>query len=417
MRSRRRQSWSGGIGYVLGEFPSVSETFILREMLALQEQGFEILPLATERPSSEVVHEEARELAERAVYRPPPFAWRSLVSQLGAFVRFPAGYLNAVRLAVWHSLRHPLYLRELVSAMLAAGYFACVAAGRQTQHVHAHFGNYPATVGLLFAEITGRSFSMSCHARDVFTSEAILLAEKLREAEFCVVCNGYAEERLLKHHRLATTGRLHLIHHGVDTAILRPHHEPAVRPPLVLTVGRLVEKKGMPILLHAAALLRARDAEFRLGIVGDGPEREDLERLTAGLGLRDIARFYGELSQEEVLPLYREASVFVLPSVMAESGDRDGLPNVLIEALAMGVPTVASDFGAIPELIEHEQTGLLARPGDAESFADQIERAIYDEELRVYVAMTGRHKVETEFNLQRNTARLAALFRQVMEEW
>ncbi len=417
MRCRRPGNWSGGIAYVLGEFPSVSETFILREMVALREQGFDILPLATQRPEQAVVHSEAEPFVAAAEYRPSPLSPRSLLAQFAAAFCFPAGYLTALRFVLWQCLRHPLYVRELVSALFAAGYFASLPAGRRARHIHAHFGSYPATVGLLLAEITGRSFSLACHARDVFTGESILLGEKIREAEFCVVCNAYAQERLLRQHRLVTTGRLHLVHHGVDLGVYRFRTEQPVKPPLILTVGRLIEKKGLPILLHAAAILHSRDAEFRLGIVGDGPERENLERLAAGLGLRDITRFYGQLSQEELVPLYYEASVFVLPSVVAASGDRDGLPNVLIEALALGVPAVASNFGAIPELVIHEETGLLAQPGDAESFAEQIERAIYDEELRSYVALNGRHKVDTEFNLQRNTAAIARLLSQTMEEW
>jgi len=269
----------------------------------------------------------------------------------------------------------------------------------------------PATVGLLLAEILGTTFSLSCHARDLFTRESILLGRKLHDAEFAAVCTRHGLERLEHEHRLAAGGKVHLIYHGLDPGrFMRPlQTEPRNGPPIVLSVGRLVEKKGYDILLRAAAIARSRGAEFELHIVGEGPQRGDLERLAAGLGLREAVVFDGRMTQEELLPLYRQAHAFAIACIVTRDGDRDGLPNVLLEALAMGIPTVATSTGGIPELIAHEETGLLAQPGDPNDLAAQLERIIYDEDLRAHVSKAGRERIVLDFDSARNIGQLAAL--------
>ena len=178
---------------------------------------------------------------------------------------------------------------------------------------------------------------------------------------------------------------------------------------MILSVGRLVEKKGFPILLRAAGILRSRGAEFRLVIIGEGPDRADLQSLATGLGLADLVEFRGAQSAEAVRLAYTEADVFALASIVAHDQDRDGLPNVLLEALACGVPAVTTRVSAIPELIEPEETGLLAKPGDPEDLADQLERMLFDDELRAVVSRLGRERVAQRFRLERSVAHMAEL--------
>ncbi len=407
--SRRRQT--GSVGMVLDEFPSLSETFILREMLELQRRGFEVVPLALRRPAEGPSHAEAEDLAARTLYRCAPLSCRCALRQGVALLRFPAGYASAALLVLTNAVRSPRAGRELLSALVSAACFAlAVPRERRLSHVHAQFCSMPATVGLLLAEILGVTFSISCHARDLFTDEAILLGRKLHDAEFVAVCTEHGLERLRRLYPFAA-GNAHLIYHGVDPGRFVPPAEDAPRPavPMVLSVGRLVEKKGHEILLRAAALARSRGAEFELHLVGEGPERPDLERLAAGLGLREVTVFHGRMTQEELLPLYRQAHAFALASIVTRDGDRDGLPNALLEALAMGIPSVATSTGGIPELVVHEETGLLAKPGDPVDLSQQLERIIYDEELRSRVRKAGRERTVLEFDSSRNIERLAAL--------
>ena len=399
------------IAYVLGHFPSVSETFILREILALERKGFVILPLALSRERPKVVHQAAKQHSERAIYAPPVLSLRCAISQLIALLQYPGGYLVALRLALGRMLQHPRQAKEMLASLWRAGYFA-VRMSRRIRHVHGHFAGPTTTVAWLLAVITGRSYSFSTHASDLFTGQAIALGLKIAEAEFVTACTEYARQWLVKRHRLVAEGKLHLVYHGIDPNQFKPSDQPPSSPPLILSVGRLVEKKGFPYLLQAASILQSRGADFRLVIVGDGPMRSDLVRMAAGLQLRERVEFVGALTQRELRGLYQQADLFALASVVAADGDRDGLPNVLLEALAMGIPTVASDISAIPELIEHQKTGLLAESGDPSDLADKLEMALYDEELRARVALLGRQKVSKYFDANRNSDALSTLFAQ-----
>lgn len=398
------------IAYVLDEFPSVSETFILREMQGLRERhGLRVLPVALRRGrQKEAYSGVSGSLLEEAVFRPAGTPWRLCLASLVLMFIRPGGSTCALRLAIRESLRHPRLLREISSAFLSAAYFA-LRLPRGVRHVHAHFASLPATVGLFLAELLGVGFSFSAHARDIFTEEAHLLEVKLPEAEFVAVCSRYALEALSRKHPLASRGKLELAYHGVDCDEYRPVPPARRQLPVVLSVGRLVEKKGYPILLRAASILRSRGAEFRLVIIGDGPERADLMSLTTGLGLQDVVEWRGARSAAEVRAAYAEADVFCLACVIASDGDRDGLPNVVLEALACGVPTVVTDCCALPEVVENEATGLLAKPGDPQDLADKLERMLYDEDLRVVVSQLGRERVVQRFSLERSLARMASL--------
>jgi len=398
------------IVYLVDEFPSVSETFILREMQGLRERhGLRIVPAALRRGRQpEAYSEQAQALVEEAVFRPGRLGLRAGLIGLALLLRAPGGWVCAMRLALGQALRRPRLVREVLSALFTAGYFA-LRLPRGVRHVHAHFASQPATIGLLLAEILGVGFSFSAHARDIFTDEAHLMEVKLPEAEFVAVCTAYGMEALARQHPLTCAGKLHLVYHGLDVDRYRPTPRVGRHVPVILSVGRLVEKKGFPILLRAAGILRSRGAEFKLVIIGEGPEKADLMSLSTGLGLQDLVEWRGTQSAAQVRAAYAEADVFALACVIASDGDRDGLPNVLLEALACGVPTVATKVCALPELIEEEQTGLLVKPGDPQDLADQLERMLYDEELRAVVAQLGRERVERRFRLDRSVARMAEL--------
>lgn len=418
-RERREGGRRARLVYVLGEFPSVSETFILREMTALEQMGFHLLPLSMEVPADEPVHQEAEQFVGRTLRRPPPFSGYSLGGVLRTLLQRPLGLMSALLFTLRHLAGHPRYARELISAFLAACYFASKLKGRDARHIHAHFASYPATVGLLLAEICGSSFSLSCHAQDIFGTKTILLPRKLGEADFVSVCTRHGLERLQRLHALSSSEKLHLLYHGIDVS--RIEHLPHIEYPLpmVLSVGRLVEKKGYPFLLQAAAILHGQGVQFELVIVGDGPMRNELERLAGGLGLRDKVVFAGHLTQEQLAHVYRRADAFCLGSIVDKDGDRDGLPNVILEAMAYGVPVVASNLSAIPEAVIDGETGLLAPPGSANELAAQLERVLSDPELRQRLIANARRKVEEDFDLHKNTVRMGALFAEALgwKDW
>ncbi len=378
----------------------------------MREQGFDVLLVALRHPQQPATDDEVAQLAAATLY-PPQGSVRLLLAQLVAAFTRPAGYLCALRIVISRSLRVPAEAGHLLGSLLLAGYFA-VKLRHSLGHICAHSAARPATVAWLLAEIRGSGYSLSCRTRDLLSSQPVALTTKIAEAELVTVCSDYAGQRLLRDHRLVAENKLHLIYDGLDVARYVPGPSPPSSPvPLLLSVGQLVERKGYPFLLRAASLLRSREAQFRLVIVGDGPQRRDLLRLAAGLGLQQTVEFRGVISRRDLMDLYHQADVFVLASVVAADGDRDGLPDVLLEALAMRIPTVASDISAIPELIEPHKTGLLATPGDVRDLADKLEIALYDEGFRERVSLLGREKVSKYFDVRRNTAALAQLFSKV----
>jgi glycosyltransferase involved in cell wall biosynthesis len=254
----------------------------------------------------------------------------------------------------------------------------------------------------------GVKFSVSVHAWDIYAQPPPLLARRLADADFVATCSRYNREQLRMLVPDVPADRIHMIYHGVDPLEFSPDRRPGKN--LVLAVGRLEEKKGLGGLVEACRRLRDKGMSFRCTIVGDGPERKRLQRLIAEYGLRTTVILEGELSQEELMPLYRKAAVLAVPSVIASTGDRDALPNVILEALAMEIPVVASRVGAIPEVIEDARTGLLVEPGDAAALAAAIERVLAEPSLGSRLAGTGRVLILERFNVRTNAAALGRLF-------
>jgi len=400
------------IGYLLESLPRSEGAFVTQEIAALQRHGFVIVPLVLRRRRPDAGPSGAG-YWQHAIQAPAAFSLRCALSQVGALLRSPGGYLLALRLVVQRIARSPRQAPEMLASLWQAGYIA-TQMSRRIRHIHAHLAGTVATVAWLLATMTGRSYSFAIHAEELFAKAPTALGIKIAEAEFVVARSEYTRQRVLKRHRLVAEGKLHLIYRGVDPGDFEPVDHLRKGPPVIMSVGRLVEKKGFPYLLQSASILQSRGVDFRLVIVGDGPMHQYLVRMAGGLQLRDRVEFVGGASRAELRRLYEQADVFALPSVVAADGDRDGLAVVLLEVLAMGIPTVASKISAIPELIEHQKTGLLAQSGDPRDLADKLEVALYDEEVRGRLSLLGRRKIEKYFDANRNATALATLLTQVL---
>jgi glycosyltransferase involved in cell wall biosynthesis len=275
--------------------------------------------------------------------------------------------------------------------------------------VHAHFAHDPALVALLARRLTGSTFSFTAHARDLYQIPVAALRGRLREASAVVTCC-----RANLEHIVGVAGGIgppvELIYHGVDLERFRPAGVRPERPvPLVVSVGRLVEKKGFDDLLRALALLVERGVEFGCEIYGDGPCRDRLEALRDTLGLGEVVRFLGQRTQVELLRVYREADVFALTPRLTEDGDRDGVPNVLVEAMACGIPVVSTAVGGVAELVDHGHDGLLATAGDSAAIAAHLTTLLGDTRLRRRLGDAAAASAR-RFDRASAATRLAALF-------
>ena len=424
------------IAYVLDTFPVISQTFVVEELFGLRRRGFEVFPYALiHKRVDDPIPASYRELERETVFvpsRPAPLGL--LVGHTRALLRHPLCYLATLGWA-WRKrlTRSPFRLLKTAWSLargrevdkrsredvfwhfLLVPTLANSMARQKVEHVHAHFADNSASFGLLCARLLGKSFSVTAHAFDIFTNPP-LLPEKLARARFVTTCTTRGLEKLRAVAKAAgVQPRLRLIYHGVDLQRFRPRNEEPDGVPVLLSVGRLVPKKGFDVLLRAAAELVRRGLQFELKIVGDGPEREHLVALTRELGLEDAVAFVGSLSPEEMPQVYREAHIFVLPSVIDERGDRDGIPNVAAEALASGVPVVSTTVSAVSDLARDGREGFLVPQRDVAALADALQKLLENPELRREMGRAGRRRVEQMFDREKCVDELASLFREELE--
>jgi colanic acid/amylovoran biosynthesis glycosyltransferase len=404
--SRRR------IAYVASAFPCLTETFVLREVRALEQRGWDVTVFALKRPPHPVLHDAAQRWRDR-VYLPPLLGREVLAAHLHYLVHAPSRLLALWAYALWWNRSSPNFAVRIPAIMLRAVAMARVMERCGIAHVHAHFATHPAMAALVAAALSRTSFSVTAHAHDLFVRQTAL-HEKLRCARFVACISDFNRRFLLRRYPDLATRKLVVVRCGVDVAQFHPAQEPGKHDVArLLCVASLQEYKGLHVLVEACAQLRER-LPIRCTLVGEGPFRDRLEARVRELGLGDRVHFLGPVSEERVGELLREADIFVAPSVVARDGQMDGIPVALMEALAAGVPVVASDLSGIPELVVHEQTGLLVPPGDATALAAAIERLARDPTFGVRLGRQGREHVSREFLLETNVARIEALFAEVL---
>jgi len=405
------------IGYVVKMFPRLSETFIRNEILELERQGLELRIFSLKRPAGTEALPVAAEvrapiinLPER-VFREP---FRVCRSQLAVFWRHPRGYLR--------TLLHVLRGREFRSLGRGLRRFCqtCCLVHEMgaVRHLHAHFANDPTRLASWAGMICGVPFSVTTHAKDLYQDARIDspgLRFKLAKARFVVTNSEFSAVGLRASFNGGTPPKILTIHNSVDLSDFQLRQEEP-KEPTILSVGRLVEKKGFPDLIQACHRLKNCGIPFTCEIIGSGPLRDELQDLIAKLGLQEHVRLRGQMAQAELVKHYSRAMVFALPCVVAKNGDRDILPNVLKEAMAIGVPVVTTRLGGIEELVTHEENGLLVTPGDKDSLADALRKLLADGGLRLKLAIQARKIIEERFELGANFAGLRDLLLETLRQ-
>jgi len=414
------------IAYIVKAWPRLSETFILNEIVGLERRGVSIRIFSVKDPNPGPIHDGVALVRANVTYLSPRRHWKSaLPGNFRSLRRRPGRYLRTLLMALVKVLSHrrrhrgspALGLRALAALrhFLEAGYLADVLFGQPATHLHAHFASSPALVALLTSRITGVPYTLTAHAKDIYVSHPDDLRAKLREARAVVTCTEYNRQHLLSRYPRECGGKVLRVYHGLDLSPFRcaPSHLPEPQEQVILSVARLVEKKGLDDLLAAVEILRRRGRRLRLEIIGTGPLRETLTAQARQLGLGDRVRLLGAQPYEAVCLAYRRAAVFALPCRVAADGDRDGIPNVLLEAVASGVPVVSTPVSGIPELIECDRSGLLVEPNHPGMLADALDRILESPELRARLTEAARAKLAAHFSLDHCSARLLALFQAV----
>jgi glycosyltransferase involved in cell wall biosynthesis len=422
------------IGYVLKSYPRTSETFIANEIYLLEKLGLRLRLfsiLKRNDPQRHAVVDATRAPVHHLPQVTPlsemPFPawlrrnapkffsshWRLLKARPATYART---LLAAIRLAFKHhqgSWRQPE--TAFIKEFLQAGYIAQqVLATGSIRHLHAHFCHSATTVAMFASQLCGLPFSFTAHAKDIYVralNPGDLLQTKLRRAKFVVTCTKANQAHLASLGVKETP--IYAIYHGLDTRQFAPRFTVAEEraTPLLLSVGRLVEKKGFPFLIEACRLLKDKGYRFQCQIIGGaGPCEPQVVSLIHELELEDAVTLRPAVTQEELWMIYRQATLFTLPCQIVENDDRDGIPNVLVEAMAVGLPVVSTNISGIPELIEHGVSGLLAPQKDARALADAIAELLDSPALRQKLGAAAREKVCRLFDAESNVLELHRLF-------
>jgi colanic acid/amylovoran biosynthesis glycosyltransferase len=398
------------LAYVIGTYPSLTTTFIDREIELLRRWGVAVHVVSLRRPH-QAVSEDQRRLRRGVRYVLPVRPLALLTSHAWWLGTRPWAYLAALVHVVGGPHPSPRRRgRSLLHFAMAVHVARLVQRGPEVDHVHAHFVDRATTVAMVVSRLLGLPYSATAHANDIYV-DPVLLPEKLRGASFVATCTGYNASHLAS---IAGAGaKVVCVHHGLDLDRYEPARAVRAAVPTVLTVAQLKPKKGLADLIDACAELRRRGHDFRCLIVGEGPLRAELEGRIRRRGLGDVVRLLGALDHSAVVEHYRRAELFVLPCVTAPDGDRDGIPNVLLEAMAMELPVVSTRHSGIPEAVEDGRSGFLVEPHDPAGLADAIARLLHDPETGRHLGRRGRAIVLESFDLDANVRELLRCFTMV----
>jgi glycosyltransferase involved in cell wall biosynthesis len=385
---------------VVNGFPRLSETFVLQELLDLEAHGLHLLVLALARPEEVVGQDDLRRLRAPVEYIPAITGGRRrLVARAGHAALLHHGrerYLGALADVV----TSPDYSRARLDQAALIGH-RLLRLGRPP--VYIHFAHKPATIGRFAARLAGVPYALSCHAKDIWCTPEDELRRKLRDASVVLTCTREGAQEL---ERLADGTPVHLVHHGTEIPAGRAERGTPVGTPRVLTVGRLVPKKGHDLLIRAAAALRDDGVSFELRLAGDGVEWPKLQRLVHELGVADRVTFLGPLTPAEVREELAAAAVFALACRTMPDGDRDGLPNVVLEAMAAELPIVSTTMAGVSEAVQDGLSGLLVAPEDPGALAAALRAVLDDPALGLALGRGAGERVRAVFDRRETLPRV-----------
>lgn len=393
------------IGYLTGEYPRATDTFIQREVASLREKGLNIYTFSIRRTGDEhIVGPEQVQERENTFYVLPPNFLKLIISHLFLLITSPKNYLKGIALA-WKT-RQPGIKGNLYQLFyfLEAGILARESSKRQINHLHNHFGDSSGTVTMLAAVIGGFTYSITVHGPDLFFEPyRWAIGEKFKHALFTICISNFCRSQCMLFGPKDTWSRMYIVHCSLNVSLFEPvtHQQLGTK---LLYVGRLAAVKGLEVLLTSLAKLKSTHPNIILTLVGDGQDRSDLEQLTAELGLTKQVNFVGYKSQAEIRQYLQNTDVFVLPSFA------EGVPVSLMESMATGVPVVATQVGGVGELVKDGVNGYLVPPGDADSLAEKISLLLADVDLRNKLGQVSRQTIEQDFNIAVETQKLYDIF-------
>ncbi|BAZ43138.1 putative glycosyltransferase [Chondrocystis sp. NIES-4102] len=401
------------IAYLAPEIPSVSGTFVYKEILALEKKGIKIIPISVHKITSvELNDPQVRTLSERTEYLYQQSLITALFTSLFIFINRPKSYFNTllmvladinnvgiVEIKSWKLLYQFLYSSIVAKAILK----------NSCQYMHIHFAHFPTQIGMYASALTGIPFSFTCHANDIFENK-FLLKEKAERAKAVITISEYNYKYLLN--LGISVDKLKVVRCGIDTCDRDFITKSEIKFPLKIgSLGRLIEKKGMDDLILACSKLHQQNLDFQLEIGGDGPLNNRLQELIKTHDLSSNVVLKGAIPNDRVYDWFSSLDVFVLACKQNSQGDRDGIPVVLMEAMYVGIPVISTSISGIPELIQDGKSGFLAQPNDPESLAQTLNDFVQQAHSISEITKGAREKVLKEFELDSNVEQLLGIFK------
>ncbi len=398
------------VAVVVSRFPKFTETFVIGEILAFRRLGVdvEIHPLLPRQPPPH--QPEAIAMLDGAHFASPR-GRRALVALAATAVTKPIVLAKIMVLSISQCAVRPTFLAKHLFLLPRICLMARELRAQGVTHVHAHFATQAGFAAWAVGRLTGIPYSIVAHGSDIHRHQ-VMLPLKVREAAFIATVSEYNRAVIVGACGPGAASKVHVVRLGIDLSAIAPAPEvprPVASPATLLCVGTLHEVKGQRHAIEAVALLAARGHDVRLDLIGDGPDRTALEALVSARSLTEIVRLVGSLAHAEVLERYRHCDLVVVPSIESRDGRKEGLPTVIVEAMACGAPVIASDLAGIGEIVDHERTGLLVPPGDAEALADAAQRLLTYPRLRALTTESARALVQADYDRDTNARRMLEL--------
>ena len=405
------------IAYYLSRFPRLTETFILREMSCLRETGVDVQIYSLLPPfSSFTGNQDFQRMMPYVHYSPFLFSFKLIRAQFYFLFRSPAKYINALRRVIWQTWHEPETFIKTLALFPKMVYFSKQIEEMKVDHIHAHFVWISAIAAQVAADLTGIKYTLHAHAWDIFYRNRECVRRQLDLPTAIITVSEYHRQYLasLCPHRKPED--ILVVHYGLDPLEFKSRQMPVYDHKLnIISVGRLVKKKGFEYLVDACAKLAEKGYSFRCSIVGDGPLGDSLQVRIDTQGLHNQVSLLGSKSQAEVKELYRDSDIFVLACVVGQGGDRDGMPNVLLEAMAMQIPVITTPVTGNVELVYDGENGLMVPERDSQALALAIEQLINDPSLRSRLGQQGLQTILAGFDIHHSASQLAGIFKEISE--
>ena len=391
------------IAYVLSMFPALSESFILNEIVQLLKKGHDVQIFSMHKPTEDILHEEVNEyhLLEKTHY----FGR----NQIFAVIFFKE--LKYFLKPLVQDLYNLKISKNRLKQDLKLAYFATIMDENGVALIHAHFANM-GSVARRLGKMLGLPYTLTAHAFDIYMEpDTDELRKVMNEADLVVTISEYNKNCLRD--EIGVNNKIEVIRCGIDLDKFKPQKIGADDRIRLLTVARLVEKKGIAYLIKAIPVVIEEVPNCNLTIIGSGLLYGILQQLVRDLDIERYVQFRGDVSDSKLIRYYKEVDMFILPCIVTENGDRDGIPVAMMEAMTMKLPVISTNVSGIPELVEDGATGILVPPNDEKAIADAIITLCKNGELRVKMGVDGRKKIERGFNITTEAEKLIGVFETV----